>query len=55
MLLAIKRIICIIISMLHVYTAVNAVDGDFWQRVKEDSGRFVQTADVSLSLRPDKT
>ena len=55
MLLAIKRIICIIISMLHVYTAVNAVDGGFWQRVKEDSGRFVQTADVSLSLRPDKT
>ena len=55
MILAIKRIICIIISMLNIYSIANITDGSFWQFVKEDSRQFVRTADVSLALRPDKT
>ncbi len=54
MILAIKRILCILISLLNVYSISNIGDDSFWSFVKRDSREFVQTADVSLALRPDK-
>ena len=55
MLLIIKRIICILLSMLNIYSISNITEDSFWNFVKEDSREFVRTADVSLALRPDKS
>ncbi len=55
MLLAIKRIICILISMLNIYSISNIADDSMWKFIKEDSAQFVQTADVSIRLRENET
>ena len=55
MILAIKRIFCILISMLNIFSISNIKDDSFFRFVKNGAQDFVQTADVSLALRPDKT
>ena len=55
MILAIKRIFCILISMLNIFSISNIKDDSFFRFVKNGAQDFVQTADVSLTLRPDKT
>ena len=55
MLLAIKRLFCILISMLHIYGIANIPAGDRWEFVRRDADTFVQTAEVSLALRPNTT
>ena len=55
MILAIKRIVCILVSLVNVWSISNISDGSFWQFVKNDSREFVQSADVSLCVNPLKT
>lgn len=55
MILALKRIICILVSLINIYSISNVAPDSFWNFAKEDSREFVQTADVSLRVQPRKT
>ena len=50
MILAIKRIICILVSLINIYSISNVAPDSFWNFAREDSREFVQTADVSLAV-----
>ena len=55
MLLAVKRIVCILISLLHIYSVGRLSPEGLQGFIKKETAAFVQSADVSVKLRPAKT
>lgn len=54
MIYTVKRIICILISILNIYNISHIAEDSFWHFLRDGSREFVQNADVSVEVRGAK-